>query len=679
MHRESILKDMYFMCALLLFENSKVDNKTFTVEIKQNTPHVEELLKSHQIYFIEYITLAIRQQAEYARRRNTKEEFDKILSKTGSTVEAEDILRKLVADGDGGAYKDHNVEFTWADDALPKIDLDNLLAHDIGKPVCFDATILGLDEHQGVPYKYRVGYTDEGQTMFGKSATSEDIILEYQYDKDHHIIIDEIMTDLRYSVMEQDDGVYTRKEKRRVNGKLYTRRLVNMFERADKARVVGVLQKTKGKKRGKEKNEFDLYVRVIDASRRKTIEDSILTPEELAMFESDAKDPDLFLKHITQSLAPHIYGMTLVKAAGLMAMCGGYGFGKKGRDQLMVYIVGNPGVGKSQIGRALAEIKPSRSFYANFQQATARGMTFGQEEFDGRKILRAGVCVLFNYVILNEFDKGWRNMRDDISDIMSDELATYNRVPFNVSQHVDCTIIALGNPKARVWKHDLSLFKNLMPIEAQMLDRLWIIRATEEDAKERRKHAAACRSGVYKPPYTSRQLAGWIMHRSTVEPVDDGAEEVLEQFFERFDPLRSDGDIELKFDARQETDVIRNTRALSRLLGFKKVTMKCAHIAIKLYADSLRSLQINVDEGDFNKSSKLITDSDSMIVCFDTIISQTKDADGYFQREAVVAIMAESFKNHWKTEQDADRYFEKLTVPPNQYIMYDRNGWCLVR
>ena len=40
--------------------------------------------------------------------------------------------------------------------------------------------------------------------------------------------------------------------------------------------------------------------------------------------------------------------MTLAKGAGLLAISGSYGLGDSSRDQLMVYIVGNPGVGKSQ-------------------------------------------------------------------------------------------------------------------------------------------------------------------------------------------------------------------------------------------------------------------------------------------------------------------------------------------
>ena len=676
MHRQETVTEMYTAAAQHVHATATSKQWPFNCTLAKDVPHLEDLLKIHHIYFVEYMTRAIRQIAEYERL--LADEFEEYAKKISGDGDVKEIMLKTALAGEGGVYSNKEVVFTWRDDALPKIDLDNLLARDIGKPVCFDATILGLDEHQSVPYKYRVMYTEDGAAKFGKNEGSdEDIILAYQFDKEYHIVLEEFMTDLRYSVMEQDDGVYSRKEKRRINGKLYTSRLVNMFERADKARVIGMLQKTKGKKRNKEKNEFDLYVRVIDSSRRKIAEEALLSQADIKMFEEDSKDPESFLVKLTQSLAPHIYGAKLTKAAGLLALVGSYGLGSTGRDQMMVYVVGNPGVGKSQIGRALAEVKPAISFYANFQQATARGMTFGQEEFDGRKILRAGICVLFRYVILNEFDKGTRGMRDDISDIMSDQLATYNRVPFNVSQHVDCTIIAFGNPKARVWKQDLSLFKNLMPIEAQMLDRLWIIRAKEEDAKERRKHAGACRRGDYTPPYTKDQLAGWIQHRSTVVAPDSGGDAVLERFFETFDTLRSDGEIELKFDARQETDVVRICRALARLLGFSTVDAKCAHMAIELYTQSLRTLQINVDEGDYNKTAKFITDKDSKIICFDTVVQEVKDKDGYFDRTQVITILADRF-NHWASVQDADRYFEKLTMPPNQYIMEDANGWCMV-
>ena len=46
-----------------------------------------------------------------------------------------------------------------------------------------------------------------------------------------------------------------------------------------------------------------------------------------------------------------------------------------------------------------------------------------------------------------------------------------------------------------------------------------------------------------------------------------------------------------------------------------------------------------------------------MIVCFDQIVEELKDKDGYFQREAVVQLLYSRF-NHWKSENEAGRYFE---------------------
>ena len=188
MTRDIILKDMYVEAARHMHKEGVHDkDSTFMRFFDKNVPHLVELLRIHHVYFIEFMTLAIRQVAEYYRIVGG-EQGESIRQKTSNEAEADVTMLKTALGGDGGEYAETDIEFSWADDALPKIDLDNLLAHDIGKPVCFDATILGLDEHQGVPYKYLVRYTDDGCLKYGKSETSEDLILEYQYDKEYHII-----------------------------------------------------------------------------------------------------------------------------------------------------------------------------------------------------------------------------------------------------------------------------------------------------------------------------------------------------------------------------------------------------------------------------------------------------------------------------------------------------------
>ena len=580
----------------LLDHSDAVHDGAVNIEVAKGSPHLDDLLRLHHYHFVERLQFAIREVLGAKGGRPTSDDlYSQNLQKCEGDAEEARRLTEAQQAEVPNPHKDTEVTITWAPNAIRTVNLQNVLASDIGMPVMFDCTVLAMDEYQTVPDKYKVRYTEAGQSEYGKSALSEDMIYADAIDDRAHIVRERFYTDLRYAILEEDSLVYSRKEKRRVNAKLYSPRIVTLFQRADKARVIGILGIVKPKRK-REDGEFDVYIRCVDAERRTPAEAEPLSKDEEFMFKRDAQDTKEFLNKLTVSFAPHLYGVNLVRIAALLWSVGGYEMGKGGRDQFMVYIVGDPGLAKSQVGRAAEQLSPHDSHYANFQQASARGSTFGQEEIEGHKVLRAGVCVVHKYVIFNEFDKGTRTQRDDISDIMSDQLATYNKVPFSVSQQVDCSILALGNPKHRKWRDvGATLLDNLRPLETQIIDRFWIIRVLPEDPAKRRAHIKAHAQGNVVPPYTPEQLTNYLAARRKVNPPDAGGYEEIERFFTTFDKLR-ESDYDIKFDSRQEGDVMRIGRGLARLLNRPTFDVETAKIAIDLYRQSLQTLGINTED-----------------------------------------------------------------------------------
>lgn len=119
------------------------------------------------------------------------------------------------------------------------------------------------------------------------------------------------------------------------------------------------------------------------------------------------------LKLLVHSLCPSIYGHELVKAALLMALFGGLVRGEDGvshipiRSDPHILIVGDPGLGKSQLLHACISVAP-RGVYVCGTSSTQTGLTVTlHKDKDGELMLDAGALVMAHQgcCCIDEFDK----------------------------------------------------------------------------------------------------------------------------------------------------------------------------------------------------------------------------------------------------------------------------------
>ena len=133
------------------------------------------------------------------------------------------------------------------------------------------------------------------------------------------------------------------------------------------------------------------------------------TKNNAKCFQSIQSEPELF-KLLVASLCPAIYGHEMVKAGLLLGLFGGVSKGDSDvpvRGEPHILVVGDPGLGKSQMLQACSNIAP-RGVYVCGNTTTTSGLTVtlcrdGSSDYaiEGGALVMAdqGVCCI------DEFDK----------------------------------------------------------------------------------------------------------------------------------------------------------------------------------------------------------------------------------------------------------------------------------
>jgi DNA replicative helicase MCM subunit Mcm2 (Cdc46/Mcm family) len=130
-------------------------------------------------------------------------------------------------------------------------------------------------------------------------------------------------------------------------------------------------------------------------SRRSEREE--ISPEEEKLIKSLARSPDIY-ERLVNSFAPHIQGHTIIKESILLLMVGStqrvLQDGTKIRGDINIFLVGDPGTGKSEMLKFCARVAP-RGLYTSGRGSTAAGLTAAVvRDKSGILMLEAGAVVL---------------------------------------------------------------------------------------------------------------------------------------------------------------------------------------------------------------------------------------------------------------------------------------------
>ncbi|XP_028458948.1 DNA helicase MCM8, partial [Perca flavescens] len=288
----------------------------------------------------------------------------------------------------------------------------------------------------------------------------------------------------------------------------------------DTVTVTGIVRVTSdGSSRGnKDQCMFLLYLEAISVSNTKgkqsksgqgSLEDRSggeeFSLKELYAIQEIQSQPDL-LRLIVQSLCPVIYGHLLVKAALALVLFGGRQkhTGKNSvpvRGDPHILMVGDPGLGKSQMLQAVCNVAP-RGIYVCGNSTSTTGLTVSlcRDAGTGDFALEAGALVLADQGLccIDEFDK-LGNQQQALLEAMEQQSVSLAKAGIVSSLPARTSVVAAANPIGGHYNRGKTVSENLKMGSALLsrFDVVFLLLDIPDESHDRHlsEHVMANRAG----------------------------------------------------------------------------------------------------------------------------------------------------------------------------------------
>ncbi|KAF0700369.1 Aste57867_9074 [Aphanomyces stellatus] len=237
---------------------------------------------------------------------------------------------------------------------------------------------------------------------------------------------------------------------------------------------------------GKQAQATSLYVLYIVANSVVNLNQSESSKEDLSEFspqDLDAINSIAHMDHVfdrlIHSFCPGIFRNELIKAGLLLALFGG---AKKKEENTVftrsdshVLLVGDPGLGKSQMLRAVSMITP-RGVYVGGNTATTTGLTVTMvKDSSGDYALEAGALVLADQGVccIDEFDKMACDYQA-LLEAMEQQSISIAKAGIVCNLNARTSVIAAANPSGGHYNRGRSVSENVK-MKAALLSRFDLI------------------------------------------------------------------------------------------------------------------------------------------------------------------------------------------------------------
>ncbi len=381
--------------------------------------------------------------------------------------------------------------------------------------------------------------------------------------------------------------------------------LVNQVYPGDRVVFFGVI-KPLIKGRTAVDSLIDVYMHALGLA---TVEKEFI---EIEISESDekrirtlSKDPELVRK-IIRSIAPSISGHETIKEAIALALFSGVSRilpdGTYRRGDIHILLVGDPGTGKSQLLKFIAELAP-KSVYVVGKGASAAGLTAAvvRDEITGRWTVEAGALPLADGGIacIDEIEKMDSKDRTAMHSAMEQQEIVVSKAGIHATFKTRCAIIAAANPKFGKFLDDpTSPILDQIDLPPSLISRFDLIFAIRDISTDKIDETVASTIlDVYKSPEAFEPiidlelLRKYIAYaRKNIKPIlTDEAYEIIKNYYIELRRIGRSHRI-LTITPRQIEALIRLAEASARMRLDPEIKKEDAERAIRVFREAIASV-----------------------------------------------------------------------------------------
>jgi replicative DNA helicase Mcm len=382
-----------------------------------------------------------------------------------------------------------------------------------------------------------------------------------------------------------------------------------------KIRVNGVLKEIPiTLKSGKQSTRYDLllFANYVEPITEDVYEINI-SPEEEQKILKLVEDPRLKEKLIA-NMAPSIYGYENIKLALLLQALGGVtktrSDGMRTRGDIHVLLIGDPGAGKSQLLKRMAQIAP-KARYVSGKGVSGAGLTATvvKDEFLRGWSLEAGALPLCNngFCMIDELDKMTKEDRSAMHEALEQQTISISKANIQATLKCATTVLAAANPKLGRFDPYDNIAKqiDLPPPLISRFDLIFPIRDLPETEKDRR--TAHHMLALHQAPNSMeneldtnfiKKYICYARQRKLPVLTDSAMEEIEEYYISMRNSGSKEGGAQaVPITPRQLEALIRLSEASAKLRMSDKVMKKDARCAIDILNDCLNAIGIDPDTG----------------------------------------------------------------------------------
>ena len=380
---------------------------------------------------------------------------------------------------------------------------------------------------------------------------------------------------------------------------------------------------------------------------------------------------------VIDSFAPHIKGHRLIKEALILTMIGSDSHtlpdGAKVRGDINIFLVGDPGTAKSEMGKSVYRVAP-RAFYTSGKGSSGVGLTASTipDKVTGAFMLEPGITVLADLgtAVIDEFDKMDPKDRSALHEVMEQQTVSIARGGINATLNARASIVAIANPVYGKYDPFKNLTENIPTIPIPLLtrfDMIFVVRDIPEKEKDTKiaRHIISAHNSddmtfVPKNAMDAEVFAKYLRIAKQKHPkLSSDAEEKIINFYIK---MRNTDESESGFTItpRQLEGLIRLTTARAKLLLKDIADENDADRAIYILEQMLQNSGVDVNTGKVDvgvlegkpKSEK------SSIELFMNIMKglDENNYDGVPEKE----IRDEMIKSEKWTDTNAKSFFDKM-------------------